>query len=104
MSDCVYELRVFHGDSPNYMLFKCVTEYVEFFHQDLYLVIGNVKYVNYSVIDGVCTAYIRLYKEKSISWMKSHFIKEASYAGIKVNDKKRTLIKINKQGIVSYLT
>ena len=103
MSHIVYELRTYRGDSNTFSLFKVSTNFTEFFIQDMYLLVGNCKNVTYSIIDGVCTAYIRLYKEKSISWMRDHFIQNATYSGIRQSHHPRILIRINEDGRIIYI-
>jgi len=103
MSHIIYELRTYRGNSNTFSYYKVVTEFTEFFLQDMYLLVGNCKNVSYSIIDGVATAYIRLYKEKSISWMRDHFILNATYSGIRQSRNPRRLIRINDNGQIVYI-
>jgi len=103
MSHIIYELRTYRGDSNTFSYYQVVTTFSEFFSQDMYLLVGNCKNVSYSTIDGVTTAYVRLYKEKSISWMRDHFILNATYYGIRQSRHPRILNRINEDGRVIYI-
>lgn len=103
MSEIVYELKKYRGDSDKFILFKTVSKNIEYFQQSMYLLVGNIKSCDFQIVNDEVISYIRLYKDKSTKWMKDNILFDADYSGIRIVNNKRTLIKINNIGVVTYL-
>ena len=99
----IYEVKKFKGPTDTFVKYKVTTLFITFFTQDLYLFIGNIKTCTYTINNNEVTAYIHLYKCKSINWMKDNILYHATYTGIRINRTPRTLIRINEDNQVIYL-